>query len=158
MWRDTVDGQPARITVGEGAGNIPAEVANAASLAPGDPVLGKALTRFGASCGLGTSPVAGNGHLHIPVLALVVPQGQNESNFGELNNMFQQLVVKLAQGRNQAVGDVLVLNVPPREEGGAGGGVARYTDLEGFARMGATEVRVAPVRVEPARRRVIRKL
>jgi hypothetical protein len=158
MWRDTVDGQPSRITVGEEAGNIPAEVANAASLAPGDPVLGKALTRLGVSCGLGASPVSGNGHLHIPVLALVVPEGQEEPKFSELKNAFQDLVAKLAQGRNQAVGDVLVLNVPPREEGGAGAGAARYTDLEGFARMGATEVRVAPVRVEPARKRIIRKL
>lgn len=158
MWRDTIDGAAARIAMDEDAGNVPAAVANVAALAPGDPALGKALTRLGASCGLGSAPVAGNGHLHIPVLALVVPEGQAEPNFSELTTAFQELVGKLAQGRNQAVGDVLVLNVPPKEEGAAGAGAVRYTDLEGFARMGATEVTIERARPEPVRRRIIRKL
>jgi hypothetical protein len=158
MLRDTSDGQPTRISAGEGTGTVPVEVMSAVSLAPGDPVLENKLKQLNTSCGLGASPIAGNGHLNIPVLALVIPEGQGELKFDELRKVFQELVAKLALSRNQVAGDVLVLNVPPRGEEGVGGDDVRYNDLEGFVRTSAKEVQIEPVRIEPVRRRVIRKL
>lgn len=156
LLKETRDGQPIRIGADDKPGKVPQEVLNAVALDLNEPNLRETLSRLSGNCGLGGSPVASDGHLNIPVLAMVLPEKQDVWQTDELGQALRPLVAKLAIGRNQAAGNVLVLNVPPGSNAGTGADSPQYGDFEGFVRASAREVEIEPPK--PPRRRVIRKL